>query len=95
MEENRLERIVDFILEIKKNQEGMNETLAKNTVVLVEHERRSLASEARLTVIEDKLQPLLVESKAKEQSLMWVVAILGGLGSIFGILEVIQTLSSH
>jgi hypothetical protein len=90
MDSNQYDRLLDSLEVLKKDLEDVKEIVIKNTVVLDEHARRSTASEARLEVIEANYVQLNVESLAKAQMLTWALGILGALGTIFGIVDVIH-----
>ena len=49
-----LKELKDDIRQLDSKFDEMHQLLSKNTVVLDEHERRSTASEQRLTLLEDK-----------------------------------------
>jgi hypothetical protein len=64
-------RIEDKLDRLDERMDKMNETLIKNTVVLDEHQRRSIASENRLEVVEK--QATFVNNMIK------IVTVGGGL----------------
>lgn len=53
-----LSSLNDDIRQIDNKLDYMNEVLNKNTAILVEHERRSTASEDRLDVVEERYYSL-------------------------------------
>jgi hypothetical protein len=65
----------------------MHEVLIKNSVVLTEHERRSTASEARLTIVEDKVNETEKGRERIKGFLLIAGAIIATLGSVAGIVE--------
>jgi len=67
----------------------MHDTLNKNSVILTEHERRSTASENRLTIVEDKVET--VEKRSERVKGFFIISgiIITTLASIAVIMELI------
>ena len=67
--------------------DSMHEVLIRNSVILTEHERRSTASEQRLTVVEDKLINSAKHFERVKGFFLISGAILATLASVAGILK--------
>jgi len=72
--------------------DGMHEVLIRNSVILTEHERRSTASEQRLTVVEDKLINSSKHFERVKGFFLISGAILAALASLSGIVKLIMML---
>jgi hypothetical protein len=92
MDDKQFDRIADFVLDIKKEVDEVKQICMRNTVVLEEHARRSTASEGRLHLLEQKFEPIEMSSKVREHALAWAVGVLGALGTLFGIIDVIHNI---
>jgi hypothetical protein len=84
--------LLELVLDLKKDigavrtdVSNIKEDTTKNTVVLDDHARRSTASEKRLDKLEKRDQMLNGFFKIS-------LGILGAIGSIIGIIELIQRL---
>jgi hypothetical protein len=72
--------------------DSMHEVLIRNSVILTEHERRSTASEQRLTVVEDKLITSAKHFERVKGFFLISGAILAALGSIGGLIRLVMLL---
>ena len=79
--------LYDMIKEIKQDIKTLDEKTDKNTEILVEHQRRSLASEKRLD---------LLEERAVQINWKTVGIILGSaaslLGCVYTIIKILESL---
>lgn len=94
MDAQQFERLTDFVLDIKKTQEEMREILIRNTVVLDEHIRRTIASEDRLDLLETSMVPLNDHVKTVTFVIKFAAGVVTACGTIAGIFEVIRNLHS-
>jgi hypothetical protein len=94
MDDKQYDRLITFILDMKKEQEEIKGILIKNTVVLDEHIRRTEASEARLEVIEVAMEPLNDHVKAMGLIGKICVGTFAALGTAAGVFEVIRNFLS-
>lgn len=59
MDDQKFSILYDLLIDLKRNQEEMNDVTIENSVVLDEHIRRTLASEKRLAHVEDQIIPAI------------------------------------
>ena len=97
MDDSQFNRLLDLILEVKEELQETNTQLYKNTVMLVdntvilnEHARRSTASELRIQSLEEEKRLKLIEVAYKAKMFRFIMVILGGIGTLAGIIEVIR-----
>lgn len=67
----------------------MHEVLIKNSVVLVEHERRSTASEARLTIVENKIDKNQTGKERIKGFLIITGSLITTAAAVAGIIELL------
>lgn len=82
-----LQELKSDVKQLDSKFDKMHEILIVNSTVLTEHQRRSTASEARLGIVEDKLDN--TEKRAERVKGFFLIggAILATVGSIAGILK--------
>lgn len=83
---NSLQDLKQDIRQLDTKFDDMHEILTKNTIVLVEHEKRSTASERRIEMLEEK-QAELESDKNRLKGFFFyagvIISTLGGLGALF------------
>lgn len=92
MDDSKFNLLLDLVLDLKDDQAEIKEatlknklTLERNTQIVEEHERRSTASEARLERLEKRDN--MISGFLKISGM-----ILAGVGSVYGVIEIIQKL---
>ncbi len=92
MDDSKFSLLLDLVLDLKEDQAEIKETTLRNTIVLernteivLEHERRSTASEARLERLEKIEQMFTGFLKISGM-------ILAAVASVYGVVEIIQKL---
>ncbi len=94
MDESQYQRLLDFVLGIKEDQDAIKEIAIRNTVILEEHMRRTEMSEKRLEVIESELEPVKDHVKAMGVIVKILAGVIGVAASLTAIVEVIRNLQS-
>ena len=89
-------KLLDLLLDVKKDITEMKEDIAKNTVTLEDHARRSTASEKRhdlqekkLEVFMDSLEPERDYIKFQKKSVKVVVMTLAAGASLAAIITLV------
>jgi hypothetical protein len=85
-----LEKLLDKQEKLSEKQEDMNIILAENTVILKEHERRSLANEEAVILIREEIKPIQkhVDSVHTGLKLMGAVSII--ISILAGVVKIVQ-----
>lgn len=106
MADSQFDRLFDMMRDLKQDQDEIKVQTIKNSVVLEEHMKRSEASEARLSIQEDKfdtfvekmgkdLEPLKDHVKLEKGLVRAVMALLGFASTIVGIVYALSVLHRH
>lgn len=82
--EDSFSLIIDLLFDLKKDQADHKEITIQNTTVLVEHERRSLASERRLDYLEKQAAMINGFIKISGGILALAAAVLGIVKALQG-----------
>jgi len=82
-----LKELKDDIRQLDSKFDEMHQMLAKNTVVLDEHERRSTASEQRLTLLEDKYTQSEKKMERVKGFFIYSGLIVTAIGAILAIIH--------
>lgn len=87
-----LEKLLDKQEKLSDKQEIMNVILAENTVILKEHERRSLANEQAVELIREEIKPIQKHVDSVHTALKLLGALSVLIGIFVGIVKIIQFL---
>lgn len=94
MDDKQYDRLLEFLIDVKRDQDEIKSIVIHNTVVLNEHMRRTEASEKRLEVVETALEPVTYHVKTMATMVKVGIGILGAAGTVAAIVEVIRNLHS-
>jgi tRNA splicing ligase len=94
MDDKQFDRLINFVMDIKKDQDEIKEIVIKNTVVLDEHIRRTELAESRLEIIEQELEPIRDHVKGVALVLKISAGLVATAGTLAGLVEVIRNLQS-
>jgi hypothetical protein len=92
IDDKRYDRILDILFDLKEDISEIKEETVKNTVTLEEHQRRSLASEARHELQEKKLDKFASEIRVASLMLKVGLTLLSVTATVIGILAAIRNL---
>lgn len=85
-----LEKILEKQEKLSEKQETMNIVLAENTLILKEHERRSIANEEAVQMLREEIKPLQKHKDAfnTAMKLMGILSVI--VGVIAGLIKIAQ-----
>ena len=91
----QLEKIENKIDKLDTRIDNVDVTLAKQSVILDEHTRRSLANEEQVALLKKKFDDELGPVKAHVQMVHGAFKLIGLIATIAGIAEAVVQIISH
>ena len=88
--EEKLDKVIDAVSDIKDTLAEQKVTLAKQAVVLDEHQRRSTAAEANIALMREQIKPIedhVTFVRGVMKTLMVILTIAGVIGTYLKIMH--------